>query len=336
MTLTPQNPAGLDVPQQIELGPPNIGTPLLCIICAEEKPWGIFDSKTGAAVCKECRDKARAAGPLSPPAAVGVREQAGRCVAFGTTTGARCVLENDHAGEHQLEPQAEPPQAASEPLPDIDGRKVRIVSFRNVFDEWVYRIDGFRPLPPGTCQIPTTLARDGKWRELDDIGAGTQFEFVTQQEAEQFASEQAEPPQGKNFNSHLWDSEDAPAPTVPSERELPTCVHCGAMESDHLKGPAKICPVYVCWQPAAAAGEVERLTAERDSRQAIVDGQAKLIDEQRQRAERAEGALRDCRNEASISAVCSRNEFFGALNNIRRMADEALAAKGGADDKVPG
>ena len=43
----------------VSIGPPNSGTPLLCMICAHEKPWGIFDSKTGAAVCIECRDKAR-------------------------------------------------------------------------------------------------------------------------------------------------------------------------------------------------------------------------------------------------------------------------------------
>ncbi len=51
---------------KIELGPPNIGTCLPCMICAHDKPWGVFDSKTGAAVCKDCRDKARAE-PLTPP-----------------------------------------------------------------------------------------------------------------------------------------------------------------------------------------------------------------------------------------------------------------------------
>ena len=33
--------------------------PRLCIICAYEKPYGVFDSVTGACVCVECRDKAR-------------------------------------------------------------------------------------------------------------------------------------------------------------------------------------------------------------------------------------------------------------------------------------
>lgn len=37
---------------------PNPGDPKLCLICAYEKPWGVFDPKTGASVCKECRDKA--------------------------------------------------------------------------------------------------------------------------------------------------------------------------------------------------------------------------------------------------------------------------------------
>lgn len=41
------------------LEPPPTGTLLLCMICAEERPWGVFDGKTGAAVCIGCRDKAR-------------------------------------------------------------------------------------------------------------------------------------------------------------------------------------------------------------------------------------------------------------------------------------
>jgi hypothetical protein len=40
---------------------PAIGTPLLCLVCAYVKPWGIFDVSTGVAVCIECRDKAQAA-----------------------------------------------------------------------------------------------------------------------------------------------------------------------------------------------------------------------------------------------------------------------------------
>lgn len=38
---------------------PLAGEVRLCILCAYEKPWGVFDSKTGAAVCVECRDKVR-------------------------------------------------------------------------------------------------------------------------------------------------------------------------------------------------------------------------------------------------------------------------------------
>lgn len=44
----------------VHIDPPEFGTPLLCIVCAYVKPWGVFSSKTGAAVCVECRDKARA------------------------------------------------------------------------------------------------------------------------------------------------------------------------------------------------------------------------------------------------------------------------------------
>jgi hypothetical protein len=35
----------------------------LCMICAYEKPWGIYSEKTGAFVCIECRDKARMVSP---------------------------------------------------------------------------------------------------------------------------------------------------------------------------------------------------------------------------------------------------------------------------------
>lgn len=30
-----------------------------CLICGHSRPWGIFDQRTGATVCVECRDKAR-------------------------------------------------------------------------------------------------------------------------------------------------------------------------------------------------------------------------------------------------------------------------------------
>lgn len=42
---------------------PEIGTPWKCMICALVKPWGIWDSNTGTAVCVECRDKARSGTP---------------------------------------------------------------------------------------------------------------------------------------------------------------------------------------------------------------------------------------------------------------------------------
>lgn len=46
---------------------PEVGAELLCLICAFRKPWGVFDSTTGAAVCVECRDAARgiSAKPVS-------------------------------------------------------------------------------------------------------------------------------------------------------------------------------------------------------------------------------------------------------------------------------
>lgn len=43
---------------QVELGPPNFGTRLPCIVCKQDKPWGIF-TPLGEAVCRECRDKSR-------------------------------------------------------------------------------------------------------------------------------------------------------------------------------------------------------------------------------------------------------------------------------------
>lgn len=39
---------------------PEVGELRLCLVCAYEKPWGIWCSKTGTVVCAECRDKARA------------------------------------------------------------------------------------------------------------------------------------------------------------------------------------------------------------------------------------------------------------------------------------
>lgn len=43
----------------IALTPPTPGELRKCLICALEKPWGVFDSATGASVCCDCRDKAR-------------------------------------------------------------------------------------------------------------------------------------------------------------------------------------------------------------------------------------------------------------------------------------
>ena len=35
---------------------PEIGALKKCLVCAVDKPWGIFDQATGAAVCVDCRD----------------------------------------------------------------------------------------------------------------------------------------------------------------------------------------------------------------------------------------------------------------------------------------
>lgn len=39
---------------------PEAGDLRFCMICSLEKPWGVYDGATGAAVCIDCRDKARA------------------------------------------------------------------------------------------------------------------------------------------------------------------------------------------------------------------------------------------------------------------------------------
>jgi hypothetical protein len=40
------------------IDPPPVGAAVLCMVCAQEKPWGVWSPK-GVAVCIECRDKAR-------------------------------------------------------------------------------------------------------------------------------------------------------------------------------------------------------------------------------------------------------------------------------------
>jgi len=40
------------------LPPPPVGLALLCMLCSQERPWGSFDSHTGAVVCTPCRDAA--------------------------------------------------------------------------------------------------------------------------------------------------------------------------------------------------------------------------------------------------------------------------------------
>ena len=40
------------------LPPPRVGMEVTCLLCARVKPWGTFDSNTGAVVCVDCRDAA--------------------------------------------------------------------------------------------------------------------------------------------------------------------------------------------------------------------------------------------------------------------------------------
>lgn len=44
---------------------PRVGELRHCLLCAFQKPWGIWDELTGATVCVECRDKAQK--PASAP-----------------------------------------------------------------------------------------------------------------------------------------------------------------------------------------------------------------------------------------------------------------------------
>jgi hypothetical protein len=45
------------------LAPPEAGEIRKCLVCAHEKPWGVFSNTTGAAVCVDCRD-ARLRAPI--------------------------------------------------------------------------------------------------------------------------------------------------------------------------------------------------------------------------------------------------------------------------------
>jgi hypothetical protein len=49
----------IPIADDLEIANPPVGVEKLCLVCAFVKPWGVFDSKTGAVVCVECRDKAR-------------------------------------------------------------------------------------------------------------------------------------------------------------------------------------------------------------------------------------------------------------------------------------
>lgn len=53
--------------EAMRIPPPAVGANLDCLVCAYVKPWGIFDSATGVAVCVDCRDAARASKEKSWP-----------------------------------------------------------------------------------------------------------------------------------------------------------------------------------------------------------------------------------------------------------------------------
>jgi hypothetical protein len=62
------------------LAAPKAGLELPCMLCSRERPWGTFDSGSGAIVCVDCRDGAaalrrmRGATPSADRAVTGLRE----------------------------------------------------------------------------------------------------------------------------------------------------------------------------------------------------------------------------------------------------------------------
>lgn len=49
----------LSIASTADTATPEPDAELLCLICAYCNPWGIFDNRTGASVCRDCRDAAR-------------------------------------------------------------------------------------------------------------------------------------------------------------------------------------------------------------------------------------------------------------------------------------
>lgn len=49
--------------EEKNVSPPPVGTPVLCLLCAHEKPWGTWDPR-GVAACVDCRDAAATAAAI--------------------------------------------------------------------------------------------------------------------------------------------------------------------------------------------------------------------------------------------------------------------------------
>lgn len=76
----------------------------------------------------------------------------------------------------------------------VGGRECAFLQQQNVFDELVWRIEGYRPFPAVVAQIPTWLDHNGKWRELGSVGGGTLIDWPTEADARAFARQHADPP----------------------------------------------------------------------------------------------------------------------------------------------
>lgn len=76
-------------------------------------------------------------------------------------------------------------------LPLIGGRIPEVMPTANLFDEAVWRIYGLRSLPGGVAQMPAILDRNGKWREIGDIGSGSLIDWPTEAAAIEFVREVA-------------------------------------------------------------------------------------------------------------------------------------------------
>lgn len=85
---------------------PETGTAMKCLLCAFIKPWGVFDSTTGAAVCKDCQNAVQ--GNLSPPDG---------CYLVAHDTGDGWSLEVADSGNHTIAYLTWPKQWEGKELP---------------------------------------------------------------------------------------------------------------------------------------------------------------------------------------------------------------------------